>query len=135
MNKVGIEIGRGDNVNKFPQRVKGTVRKISTTEKVMEYLLNGVPESTIALIDDSGGTLTAPILEDFTGIICLGGTTRSHLGILSRDYGIPCLMNVELNGADFEDGDEVEVEYDCLPPSDEDHYQQKERKARIWKLK
>jgi signal transduction protein with GAF and PtsI domain len=75
----------------------------------MEMLTEGVPPNTIAVIDDSGGTLTAPILGDFAGVLCMGGTTRSHLGILTREYGIPCLMAVELDG--LSDGDSVVVEY------------------------
>jgi signal transduction protein with GAF and PtsI domain len=75
----------------------------------MEMLTEGVPEGTIAVIDDSGGTLTAPILEDFAGVICMGGTIRSHLGILTREYNIPCLMAAELDG--LADGDTVLVEY------------------------
>ena len=72
-------------------------------------LTEGVPENTIAIIDDSGGTLTAPILGDFTAVVCLGGTVRSHLGILTREYNVPCLMNATLDG--LADGDEVTVEY------------------------
>ena len=75
----------------------------------MEMLTEGVPEGTIAVIDDSGGTLTAPILENFTGVVCMGGTIRSHLGILTREYNIPCLMAAELDG--LADGDTVLVEY------------------------
>ena len=67
------------------------------------------PEGTIAVIDDSGGTLTAPILEDFAGVLCMGGTVRSHLGILTREYGVPCLMAAELDG--LADGDAILVEY------------------------
>ena len=72
-------------------------------------LTEGVPPDTIAIIDDSGGTLTAPILGDFTAVICLGGTVRSHLGILTREYGVPCLMNAQLDG--LADGDRITVEY------------------------
>ena len=72
-------------------------------------LTGGVPENTVAIIDDSGGTLTAPILGDFTAVVCMGGTVRSHLGILTREYNVPCLMNAELDG--LADGDEVIVEY------------------------
>jgi signal transduction protein with GAF and PtsI domain len=72
-------------------------------------LTEGVPEGTIAVIDDSGGTLTAPILEDFAGVVCMGGTIRSHLGILTREYNIPCLMAADLDG--LADGDTVLVEY------------------------
>jgi signal transduction protein with GAF and PtsI domain len=75
----------------------------------MDMLVNGVPENTIAVIDDSGGTLTAPILEGFAGVVCMGGTIRSHLGILTREYNIPCLMAADLDG--LQEGDTVLVEY------------------------
>ena len=35
----------------------------------------------------------------------MGGTVRSHLGILTREYNVPCLMAAELDG--LADGDEV----------------------------
>ena len=77
--------------------LNGIARYVRTSDKVLEYLKDGVPEETIAIVDDSGGTLTAPILERFKGVLCAGGTTRSHLAILTREYNIPCLMNVNLN--------------------------------------
>jgi hypothetical protein len=102
-------VGTGDNVFKAKADLTGTARFITTVEVVMEMLTEGVPEGTIAVIDDSGGTLTAPILENFTGVVCMGGTIRSHLGILTREYNIPCLMAAELDG--LADGDTVLVEY------------------------
>ena len=39
----------------------------------MEWLTEGVPEDTIAVIDDCGGTLTAPILGDFKAVVCREG--------------------------------------------------------------
>jgi PEP-utilising enzyme, mobile domain len=102
-------LGKGDNVFRAKGDVVGVARFVSTVEKVMEMLTEGVPPNTIAMIDDSGGTLTAPILGDFAGVLCMGGTIRSHLGILTREYGVPCLMAVELDG--LADGDEIIVEY------------------------
>lgn len=101
-------VGTGDNVFKASD-ITGTARYISDVEKVMEMLTEGVPENTVAVIDDSGGTLTAPILGDFKAVVCMGGTVRSHLGILTREYNVPCLMNATLDG--LTDGDEVTVEY------------------------
>lgn len=101
-------VGIGDNVFSAKDLV-GTARFVGTVDVVMEMLLEGVPEGTIAIIDDSGGTLTAPILEGFAGVVCMGGTVRSHLGILTREYGIPCLMAAELDG--LADGDTIHVEY------------------------
>jgi hypothetical protein len=101
-------VGTGDNVFQA-EDITGTARFVGTVDVVMDMLINGVPEGTIAVIDDSGGTLTAPILEHFTGVVCMGGTIRSHLGILTREYGIPCLMAAELDG--IADGDQILVEY------------------------
>jgi hypothetical protein len=102
-------LGRGDNVFRAKEDVSGTARFISKVETVLEMLTDGVPDRTIAIIDDSGGTLTAPILGDFAGVVCMGGTTRSHLGILTREYGVPCLMAAQLDG--LKEGDKVTVEY------------------------
>ena len=102
-------VGAGDNVFKAPADITGTARYISDVDTVMEMLTEGVPENTVAIIDDSGGTLTAPILGDFKAVVCMGGTVRSHLGILTREYNVPCLMNATLDG--LKDGDEISVEY------------------------
>lgn len=126
-------VGSGDNVFKAPADVTGTARYISDVDKVMEMLTGGVPENTVAIIDDSGGTLTAPILGDFTAVVCMGGTVRSHLGILTREYNVPCLMNAELDG--LADGDEVTVEY-SKPAADAyaDAEAASEHRARIIKV-
>jgi PEP-utilizing family enzyme len=102
-------VGSGDNVFRAKADVTGTARFVGNVETVMEMLTGGVPDGTIAIIDDSGGTLTAPILGDFTGVVCMGGTIRSHLGILTREYGVPCLMAATLDG--LKEGDQVLVEY------------------------
>lgn len=125
-------VGTGDNVFKATD-VTGTARYISDVEKVMEMLTEGVPENTVAIIDDSGGTLTAPILGDFKAVVCMGGTVRSHLGILTREYNVPCLMNAALDG--LADGDEVTVEY-SKPAADAyaDNDGASEHRARIIKI-
>jgi hypothetical protein len=126
-------VGSGDNVFKAPGDVSGVARYISDVDRVMEMLTGGVPERTVAIIDDSGGTLTAPILGDFTAVVCMGGTVRSHLGILTREYNVPCLMNAELDG--LADGDEITVEY-SKPAADAyaDPEAAAEHRARIIKI-
>ncbi|HUC00040.1 MAG TPA: PEP-utilizing enzyme [Solirubrobacterales bacterium] len=103
-----LVVGHGDNVFATDANIEGVAREISTLERVMEMLSEGVPEDTIAIIDDCGGTMTAPIIADFKGILCLAGTVRTHLAILSREYGIPCLMATELDG--LREGDAVRIE-------------------------
>lgn len=124
-------IGTGQNVFRADKDVTGTARLVGTVETVMDMLVNGVPEGTIAVIDDSGGTLTAPILEHFAGVVCMGGTVRSHLGILTREYGVPCLMDAVLDG--LHDGDLVQVEF-TKPPADAYAASDPDARARIVKI-
>ncbi len=122
--------GDGDNVFSVPADVTGVARFISSVERVMEMLVEGVPEGTVAIIDDSGGTLTAPILEGFTAVLCKGGSVRSHLGILTREYQIPCLMDVKVEG--IREGDRIQVEYSS--PAKSPYDESETNRARIWKL-
>lgn len=124
--------GQGDNVVEFPANTIGTARYYRSIQDVMIGLTEGVPEGTIAIIDDSGGTLTAPILEHFHGVICAGGTVRSHLGILTREYGIPCLMNARVSG--IRGGDRVELEVSGRAKTAEAYQRGEDMSVRVWKL-
>ena len=124
--------GVGDNVVRHESNIVGIARYIRTNERVLAYLTDGVPPGTIAVIDDSGGTLTAPIIEQFTGVVCAGGTIRSHLGILTREYNIPCLMNAKVAG--IKDGDRLMLECSAPAKTTEDYQRGVERVARIWLL-
>jgi phosphohistidine swiveling domain-containing protein len=124
--------GLGDNVVQRETNVVGTARYVRSSEQVIEFMRRGVPAGTVAIIDDSGGTLTAPILEQFVGILCAGGTVRSHLGILAREYGIPCLMNARISG--IRDGDRVEIETSAGATTAEAYFSGRAVPARVWKL-
>lgn len=124
--------GHGDNVARYPQDCEGTARYIRSPMQVMKYLEEGVPDNTIAIIDDSGGTLTAPILEQFKGVICAGGSTRSHLGILTREYGVPCLMNAKISG--IRQGDTVRINCSGDPKTAVDYQKNVERTVKVWRV-
>jgi len=126
------QCGQGDNVVERPKNVVGTARYFRSVQDVASALTDGVPASTIAIIDDCGGTLTAPILEQFGGVICAGGTVRSHLGILTREYGIPCVMNAKIR--DIRNGDRVEVEVSGPAKTTEAYQKGVEMSVRVWKL-
>lgn len=46
----------------------------------------------ICLVDDAGITTLSPILPELAGIICTTGSAGSHLAIVSREFGLPCIM-------------------------------------------
>jgi phosphohistidine swiveling domain-containing protein len=120
-------IGDGDNVFRAPD-VTGQVMVIRKVGDVNRLIEEGVPEGTIAVIDDSGGTLTAPLLPDFEAVICLAGTVRSHLGILGREFGVPTLMAARLSRP-LENGEWVTVQYSA-DPQDAEAFLDEDRKPR-----
>ena len=124
--------GCGDNVVRYAEDLVGTARYVRTSAAVLAYLQQGVPPGTIAVIDDSGGTLTAPILEQFAGVLCAGGTVRSHLGILTREYGIPCFMNSKISG--IRDGDTVRLECTAQAKTADDYQKGVETTGRVWRV-
>jgi phosphohistidine swiveling domain-containing protein len=124
--------GVGDNVVRRPANIRGRALHVRSSADVIALMERGVPEGSIAVIDDSGGTLTAPILERFAGVLCAGGTVRSHLGILTREYGIPCLMNVKLAGV--AEGDLVELETSAPARTAESYQRGEAMPARIWRI-
>lgn len=124
--------GQGENVVRRATNAVGVARYVRSSEKVIQFMTAGVPPGSIAIIDDSGGTLTAPILEHFAGIVCAGGTIRSHLGILAREYGIPCLMNVKLRS--IREGDRIEIETSADAMTAEAYFTGEAKTAQIWKL-
>ncbi len=125
--------GIGDNVVKYDEDLVGIARYVRSSAKVLSYLEQGVPPGTIAIIDDSGGTLTAPILEQFSGVLCAGGTVRSHLGILTREYGIPCFMNARLSG--IREGDTVRMECSATAKTAEHYQRGVEQTGRVWRVR
>ena len=124
--------GAGDNVVSRRENLIGIAHYVRTSDKVLEYLTHGVPANTIALVEDSGGTLTAPVLEQFKGVLCAGGTTRSHLAILTREYGIPCLMNARLSG--IKEGDRLELEVTARAKTGDDYQTGADVSARVFRL-
>ncbi|TAM12279.1 MAG: hypothetical protein EPN72_05675 [Nevskiaceae bacterium] len=124
--------GQGDNVARYAEDRTGIARYIRTPAQVLKYVQGGVPADTIAIIDDSGGTLTAPILARFAGVICAGGSTRSHLGILTREYRVPCLMNAKVSG--IRHGDTVRIETTARPKTADDYQSGREVTARVWRI-
>jgi phosphohistidine swiveling domain-containing protein len=120
-------VGDGDNVFRAPD-VTGQVMVIRKVGDVNRLIEEGVPEGTIAVIDDSGGTLTAPLLPDFEAVICLAGTVRSHLGILGREFGVPTLMAARLSRP-LENGERVTVQYSA-DPQDANAFVDEDRKPR-----
>src|SRR4051794_35450506 len=90
--------------------VRGTWRMLRSPDDVLE-LMDSSAEGVVACVADAGATFLAPIFDELAAVVCLSGTPQSHIGIVSREYQVPCVMGAAFAGAEPADGDAVEV--DC----------------------
>jgi signal transduction protein with GAF and PtsI domain len=106
------------------------VREIATGQKVFDHapvrgrwkamegpedvlaLMETSAEGVVALVREAGATFLAPIYHELAAVVCTNGTPRSHIGIVSREFHVPCVMAASFtDDVEPDDGDEVEV--DC----------------------
>ncbi len=90
--------------------VQGAWRMLRSPDDVLE-LMDTTAEGVVACVADAGATFLAPIFDELTAVVCLSGTPQSHIGIVSREYQVPCVMGAVFSGAEPAEGDVVEV--DC----------------------
>lgn len=79
-------------------------------DDVLELMDIGA-EGVIVLVRDAGATFLSPIFHELAGVVCTGGTLRSHIGIVSREFQIPCIMGAAFVADEPEAG--ADVELDC----------------------
>jgi phosphohistidine swiveling domain-containing protein len=105
----GRLVGRGTAVWDGDPYV-GTVREVTSSRDALDLLDNPV-DDLVVLCHSGGATSLAPLFGDIRGVICTTGSEGAHLAILSRDFGIPCIVGAELSEADL-DGKRVRLEAD-----------------------
>ena len=106
------DIGTGTRVFEAAP-VQGTWRKLSSPDDVLA-LMDTTAEGVVACVADAGATFLAPIFDELTAVVCLSGTPLSHIGIVSREYQVPCVMSAALS-SEPADGDIVEVDCSAEP--------------------
>lgn len=87
-------VGQGLNVVER-EPVEGPVLWLETPDDVIEFVMGDNVEDTIVISRGGATTFVAPALTaGVKGLITLQGTKECHLGIVSREFGIPCVMSV-----------------------------------------
>ena len=103
------EIGRGAKVFDHAP-VRGRFIPMNSPDDVLALMDSGA-EGVVAVVRDAGATFLAPLYHELTAIICTSGTVRSHIGIVSREFQVPCVMGCTFTAAEPDPGGEVEL--DC----------------------
>jgi phosphoenolpyruvate-protein kinase (PTS system EI component) len=87
-------VGEGQNVFES-EAVEGRARWIDSPQEMLELVSGGDLGDVIVVSRGGTTTFVAPILSaGVRGLITLQGGPESHLGIVSREFSIPCIMSV-----------------------------------------
>jgi signal transduction protein with GAF and PtsI domain len=104
------EIGRGTKVFDHAA-VRGRWQPLDGPEDVLALMDTGA-DGVVARVRDAGATFLAPVYHELTAVVCTSGTPRSHIGIVSREFQVPCVMATVFDGGG-EPAAGTEVEVDC----------------------
>jgi phosphoenolpyruvate-protein kinase (PTS system EI component) len=87
-------IGTGINVFTSDQPAVGRIRFLDSPDEVLDFI--DQPDVAETIVISRGGTTTfmsPALMAGVAGLITLQGAPESHLGILSREFAIPCVMS------------------------------------------
>lgn len=96
MSTEATETAIGEGIKAFTSEngATGTIRFLDSPDEVLDFI-DG-PDVTTTVVISRGGTTTfmsPALMSGVAGLITLQGAPESHLGILSREFGIPCVMS------------------------------------------
>jgi phosphoenolpyruvate-protein kinase (PTS system EI component) len=74
----------------------GRIRFLDSPDEVLEFIDGPDVESTVVISRGGTTTFMSPaLMAGVAGLITLQGAPESHLGILSREFAIPCVMTTQ----------------------------------------
>jgi phosphohistidine swiveling domain-containing protein len=97
----------------FPAAARGELVRVSTPEDVLDLLddPDRVP-GLVLLVGEPGATFLSPLFAlGPAAVVCTAGTPQSHLGIVTREFGIPAVMGAPAAAA-LAEGTAIEVSTD-----------------------
>lgn len=90
----GEKIGEGTAVTDIDREVAGEVHWVQTPQEVIELTREDL-DDVIGLVRAGTSAFASPLLANGVhGLLTMEGAPTSHLGIVSREYDIPCVMSV-----------------------------------------
>jgi phosphoenolpyruvate-protein kinase (PTS system EI component) len=94
-------IAEGYNSFDTKKTPSGVIKYLPDPKSVLTLIRSGKLKEHILLVQGGTTTFLAPALSmGAIGIITMSGAPESHLGILSREFQLPCVMTAYLVGKD-----------------------------------
>ncbi|WP_322013739.1 PEP-utilizing enzyme [Paraburkholderia sp. J12] len=93
-------VAEGFNAFETDKEPSGTVIYLHDPQSVVKLIQSGKLKDHILLVRGGTTTFLAPALSmGAIGVITMSGAPESHLGILSREFQIPCIMTAHLSNS------------------------------------
>jgi phosphoenolpyruvate-protein kinase (PTS system EI component) len=93
-------VAEGYNSFDTSKTPSGTVKYLPDPQSVISLIQSGKLKEHILLVQGGTTTFLAPALSmGAIGVITMSGAPESHLGILSREFQMPCVMTAYLTGS------------------------------------
>lgn len=74
----------------------GAIRFLDSPEEVLDFIDSEDVQTSVVISRGGTTTFMSPaLMAGVSGLITLQGAPESHLGILAREFGIPCVMSTE----------------------------------------
>lgn len=83
--------------------VEGVLTPAMSVAEVLELMKEDVSEA-ILWVEHASVTSVVPILPRVRGVVCEGGGLTSHIAIVSRQFGLPCIVAAEFSQTPAEAG-------------------------------
>src|ERR1700730_8596590 len=99
-NIAGETLAEGYNAFDTSKAPHGTVKYLGAPVDVIDLIKSGKLKEHILLVQGGTTTFLAPALSmGAIGVITMSGAPESHLGILAREFQIPCVMTAHLTSS------------------------------------
>jgi phosphohistidine swiveling domain-containing protein len=102
-----MRIGQGTLVS--GRATSGVIQRADAVPQVIALMGRDDLDRTILLVESAAATAIVPLLDRVGGIVCCSGGATSHLSLVSKEFGLPCVMGAELDLAQLPDGTAVTV--------------------------
>jgi hypothetical protein len=101
-------IGSGTMVSGGGEPAVGTFVALLDVDGLMR-VMDGDRTDLVAYLEHPNVTMMAPIQSRLAAIVCANGDEQAHVAIVSRELGLPCVVQLALDGADPAELDGVRV--------------------------
>ena len=89
-------VGTGIKAYSSATGATGRIRFLDSPDEVLDFIDGPDVQSTVVISRGGTTTFMSPaLMAGVAGLITLQGAPESHLGILSREFGIPCVMSTQ----------------------------------------